>query len=374
MSPKALDALFGLALIGAAIAGLLAIPSDTATSAAARLAVLPLLAVTVGLHVLRRRAKARIGLGYLKPRAARIDEKQRTHFYHVVIEAMLRGRRKSKSRVTGNPMEDEDVIVALEMMRLLEEWKAASPGGKNTDAEYKSLFLLQAYALGRQPEDKREALLDEVTDPAPFLALRRKVEEAIAARAKRAVPAEKVTDMSHLLKGGWIAFLQSLPHPDPVLWHDVATDFHGIEKNGRLDAAFWILGQPDCDRATASDFIRGFVAHGLFETAARSGDPTGLNAFQTVVQRYNAGFYKWFGIVPDAGGIEPIGETVEGDFDDAAVAAMMRRIADAAGIGPVSVPVGLLSFKDKPTSPMPGLVRSPYAFWDDAGLHIRATL
>lgn len=371
MRPRIIEVLFGIALIAATVSGLLAIPSDTETSATARIAFPLLAALAVTLKVLHRRAKSRIGLGFLKPGAARMDERERNRVFHVVIEAQLRGRQKSKSGVFGDPMENEDVIVALEMSRLLEEWKAGNPGGKNTDAEFKSLFLLQAYAFSKHPEDKREALLDEVSDPAPFRALRRRVEEAIAARAKRAVPKEKVTDMSHLLKGGWTAFLQGMPHPDPVLWHGVATDFHGIEKNGRLDAAFWLLGQPECDRATASDFIRGFVAYEFFETAAQSGDTKRVNAFQTVVQRYNAGFYKWFGIVPDVGGIDPIAETVEGDFDDVAVAAMMRRIADATGIGPVTVPAGLLSFKDKPKSPMPGLVRSPYEFWDDAGLHIR---
>lgn len=374
MRPRIIEVLFGIALIGAAVSGLLAIPSDTDTSAIARL-VFPLLAaLVVALKVLQRRAKAKFGLGYLKPGAARMNERERNRVFHVVIEAQLRGRRKLNSRVTGNPMEHEDVIVSTEMLRLLEEWKAANPDGKNTDAEYKSLFLLQAYAFSTEPDEKRDAFLDEINDPAAFRAFRQRVQAAIAARAKRAVPKEKVTDMSHLLKGGWTAFLQGMPHPDPVLWHGLATDFHGIEKNGRLDAAFWLLGQPECDRATASDFIRGFVAYELFETAARSSDTTRLNAFKTLVQRYNAGFYKWFGIVPDVGGIEPIAETVEGDFDDVAVAAMMRRIAAETGIGPVTVPVGLLSFKDRPTNPMPGLIRSAYEFWDDAGLHIRETV
>jgi hypothetical protein len=365
---------FGLSLIGAAITGLLAVPSDTPTSGAARIVFPVFCVLAIGLFLLRRRAQANEGLGFMKPGTTRLSEFERTRAHAEIIRVAHDALKYIRKPSSTEPMTKDIVIVSQEIQRLSALWRAANPHRNQSDAETQSLYLLQTYALSTSPQAKREELLANVADPAPFRALRCRVEEATAARAARAVPTEKVTDMSHLLKDGWTAFLQGMPHPDPVLWHGVATDFHGIEKNGRLDAAFWLLGQPECDRATASDFIRGFVAYELFETAARSGDTARLNAFQTVVQRYNAGFYEWFGIVPDAGGIEPIAETVEGDFDDTAVAAMMRRIAAARGMNPVTVPVGLLSFKTRPTNPMPGLVRSPYEFWEDAGLHTRETI
>ena len=111
------------------------------------------------------------------------------------------------------------------------------------------------------------------------------------------------------MKDGWIPFLRGLSHRDPFLWHGIATDFHEINHRGRLDAAFWILEQPECDRATSSDFIRGFGATELFEFAAKSKDTARLNAFQEVINRYNSGDYIWFGLEPDVGGIEPTAET-----------------------------------------------------------------
>lgn len=179
------------------------------------------------------------------------------------------------------------------------------------------------------------------------------------------------TKMDHLLKEGWLPFLRGLSQPDPHLWHGIATDFHEITHRGRLDAAFWILEQRECDRATASDFIRGFIATELFEIAAKSNDRARLNAFQEVINRYNSGYYVWFSIAPDAGGIEPIAETIDGLFGDKAVAAMLNRVTQSAGVTDFTAPIGLLTADDKPNNPMPNLVRSPYDFWDDAGLHLR---
>lgn len=270
-----------------------------------------------------------------------------------------------------------EYIVGQEISRFTAEWKAARKTGPMSAAETQSLYQLARYALAPVSEEERKAFLKDVADPTLFISLRKKVLDIQAGKqnAQRDFDDWKATvgstDMTHLLKDGWIAFLRGLGAPDPVLWHGVATDFHGIEARGRLEAAFWILAQPECDRATASDFIRGFVANELMETAARTGDTVRLKAFQDVIDRYNAGFYVRFGIVPDASGIEPIAETITGPFDDKAVASMMDRIVRDTGIAPLRKPVGLLGHEAKPIEPMPITTRSPYDFWDDAGLHLR---
>jgi hypothetical protein len=267
-------------------------------------------------------------------------------------------------------------IVGQEISRLTEEWKAARKTGAMSPAETRSLYQLARYARAPVSEEEREVCLKDVADPALFLSLRKKVVDIQAGQqsAQRDFDDWKAavgrTDMSHLLKDGWIAFFRSLDAPDPLLWHGIATDFHGIEAHGRLGAAFWILAQPECDRATASDFIRGFVANELMETAARTGDTVRLKAFQDVIDRYNAGFYARSGIGPNVGGIEPIAETIIGPFDDRAVATMMDRIVRDTRITPLRKPVGLLGHEAKPIDPMPITTRSPYDFWDDAGLHL----
>lgn len=369
---KGLSVLFGVSLIALALAVLLAIPSDTPASGIARLLVPVLAIVTVALFVLHRRATAAVGAGLLRPgSAAGLGKAEHTAMALAVVNALM------DAKAAPGGKQSAEYIVGQEISRLTAEWKAARKTGPMSPAETRSLYQLAQYALAPVSEDERQVFLKDVVDPTLFVALRQKVVQIQTGKqvARRDFEAWKAavgnTDMTHLLKDGWIAFLRSLDAPDPVLWHGVATDFHGIEARGRLEAAFWILQQPECDRATASDFIRGFVANELLETAARTADTHRLAEFQDVIDRYNAGFYAWFGIKPDVGGIEPIAETISGPFDDGAVATMMDRIVRMTGIPPLRKPVGLLGHDAKPDTPMPGTIRSPYDFWDDAGLHLR---
>jgi hypothetical protein len=307
----------------------------------------------------------------LKPGRYRKPDEKVLNQMTAYVTGIYKAGMKAKGRVTP------DSLVCEEFVRLNEVWRAARTGKTGTFAEIRSLYQLGLYATSDGPDEKLAAYLKDVADPAPFIALRQKVLALATDRQSRQRAFEDwkatvgSTDMTHLLKDGWIPFLRSLPAPDPDLWHGVATDFHAIEARGRLDAAFWILEQGQCDKATASDFIRGFVANELLEKAARARNQQRLTAFQDVIDRYNAGFYLRFAIVPDAAGIEPIAETTEGPFDDRAVGAMVDRIVRKTGIPPLRKPVGLLRHEDKPNAPMAGTVRSPYDFQDDAGLHLR---
>jgi hypothetical protein len=368
---KPFDVAFGLGLIALALSVLMAIPSDTSTSSIARILV-PVLAVATGaLFVLRRRATDAVGVGLLKPgRYPPLDKKEHAAMTLRVINVLMDGKASQGSTTAQS-------IVTEELSRLTAEWTAKRRTGVQTGPETRSLFQLANFALANIPDEKRAEYLKDVADPKLFHALRQKVLPLETDKQTRQQDfadwkaSVGKTDMTHLLKDGWIAFLRHLPAPDPVLWHGIATDFHAIEARGRLEAAFWILAQPECDRATASDFIRGFVAVELLERTARAGDTQRLAAFHDVITRYNSAFYRWFGIVPDAGGIEPIAEALDGPFDDTAVARMMDRIVRDTGIKPLPKPVGLLGHDTRPDHPMPGLNRSPYDFWDDAGLHLR---
>lgn len=365
------DLLFGVSLIALSLSGLLAIPSDTPASGFARVAFAILAPVSIVLFALRRRERTNFGMGLMKPGTPGMSKAQATSMRLAVVNTMMAVKTYPNAKGT------EEYVVTQEISRLSAEWKAMRKTGTQTDAELQSLFLLLSYAQDKGPEDRRQTLLADVADTAPFFELRQKVEEirGRGASEQQAYNEWKTavgnTKMDHLLKDCWLPFLRSLSHPDPYLWHGVTTDFHEINYRGRLDAAFWILEQRECDRATASDFIRGFVANELFESAAKSNDTARLNAFQEVINRYNSGYYIWFGIGPDLSGIEPIAETTDGPFDDKAVAAMLKRIAHATGYPAFTAPIGLLTADDTPNNPMPGLVRSPYDFWDDAGLHLR---
>lgn len=179
--------------------------------------------------------------------------------------------------------------------------------------------------------------------------------------AQAAKPVPVNYDRNHLLENGWGSFLASLPSADPVLMHDIVTDFHNIDKpiavapfrgtdpGGRLGVAFDWLRNPDCDRATASDFIRGFVGGELYAQAIAKRDMEKLGAFAEVIDRFNAGFYQRFAIQPDMRGIECIYDTPPfDDFGHEAVAWLMAKSEAEHGFPPMSRPVGLLGYADKP--------------------------
>lgn len=201
-----------------------------------------------------------------------------------------------------------------------------------------------------------------------FLALRKKVDDWYAEAARREAAHQawlgKVgdTDQGHLLKDGWIAFLQSLPGPDIRLWHGIATDFHELDGD-RLDAAFWILEQAACDRATASDFIAGYLRYRLGDGhAGSSRRDARLARFASLVEAYNAGRYTAHSI--------RAGEHLGNAMRDSEADAILGRYELAQGIEGLPRPKGLIDSTIDPSDPPDRGYKSPYAFWDDAGLHL----
>lgn len=103
------------------------------------------------------------------------------------------------------------------------------------------------------------------------------------------------TDANFLVGKGWLPFLQSLDGPDILLWHDVTTQFYGIHGE-RLEAVFWILEQPECDKTTAWHFIAGFISWDLLvgelKREKRQGRTAVRDTFEIVLRRWNEEFYR----------------------------------------------------------------------------------
>ncbi|MEP2766581.1 MAG: hypothetical protein ABJU46_06905 [Paracoccaceae bacterium] len=172
-------------------------------------------------------------------------------------------------------------------------------------------------------------------------------------------------DQSHLLKDGWIAFLESLPSPDINLWHGIATDFHDMFGD-RLDAAFWIVEQEECDRATASDFIAGYLRFNLSAEYADITKPDeGLDRFVSIIKAYNSGRYKSHAL---AAGTH-IGH--EFALDDVAASEILSEYQTAHGLTDLPRPMNLIKSTTPAPDPNPSLFASPYAFSDDVGLHLK---
>jgi hypothetical protein len=200
-----------------------------------------------------------------------------------------------------------------------------------------------------------------------FFDLRKKVDDWYAERAAsndayHAWLAEVGNKgQSHLLKDGWISFLEHLPGPDIHLWHGVATDFNEMSRD-RLAAAFWILDQEACDRATASDFIKMYIAYEL-EGALKTGRADEVRRFTEIVEAYNNGRYRTHSITA--------GAHADAQLDDQGAATALEELELRFGIPFPSRPRGLVDSETPTSHPADRGYRSPYDFWYDEGLHLR---
>jgi hypothetical protein len=176
------------------------------------------------------------------------------------------------------------------------------------DSEIVSLYLLSRYALCAATPDlhlfeTRAGFLENVGNRAPFEAIEAQCRTVFAAmhdaQGGRAAWLERIggsPDASHLIRDGWLPFLQSLEAPDVQLWHEMATQATDLFGE-RLRAAFWVLEQPECDLVTAWNFIVVMAAWDLLEGEIRRDQSAGhtqtRDAFEAVLRRWNAGFYRW---------------------------------------------------------------------------------
>ncbi|MEP1765029.1 MAG: hypothetical protein ABJJ53_00010 [Sulfitobacter sp.] len=202
-----------------------------------------------------------------------------------------------------------------------------------------------------------------------FLTLRKKVDDWHATQNSHADAYKDWlnevgdTDQDHLLKDGWLAFLKGLPGPDIHLWHGIATDFHELYGD-RLDAVFWIVQQHACDRATASDFIRGYVRYKMDPLFADSSiENERMNLFVSIIENYNAGFYEAHSI---RAGVHLPDEPFDAEYE-----ALMRAYESKHSLDNLPRPKGLIDSSVSPIVPATRGYASPYAFSDDAGLHLK---
>lgn len=171
----------------------------------------------------------------------------------------------------------------------------------------------------------------------------------------------------HLLADGWLAFLRSLERPDIRLWHDIATEFHEFGSD-RLDAAFWILEQSECDRSTAWHFIVGMVSWQVIdEDLARQkelGQTRIRDAFEAVLQRWNAGFYQFHSIS------YPQNEDGEGHhgFESDTILSLLTKLEEKFGLEPFTYPTNLDQDLEFPKDDFSRSVSVGLYFYSDVGL------
>lgn len=179
------------------------------------------------------------------------------------------------------------------------------------DDELRSLYCLYMYvlwgdALNRGESARREQWLLDVEVTAPFIILDLSIRKFAEANVRRAVPNQEwahstvsVQTRSVVEVDSWIELLKATDPPDIYLWHQIATAFQDL-RGDLLDAVFWLLRQAPCDRATAHDFIAGFVSWDILhrEIAVRRGEERLAlwSEFCAVIERWNNGFYQFHSI------------------------------------------------------------------------------
>ncbi len=270
-------------------------------------------------------------------------------------------------------------LVAIEITRLVADWVQDRKSNRLSDDELRSIFQLNMYADPNNAltDEERATYLADVAEASRFTDLRNRIETYWRVREERAQDEDAWrahigdTAMNDLLKEGWVEFLVRQADFDPAFWHSIATGFDELDEGDRLEAAFWILQQADCDRATASDFIRGFAAYGYLEFYAEARDWPVLDRYRILIDRYNAGFYRWHGLRADVAGIRPVGVPVKGVFDTKALVALFEEIEEDSGIPALPRPKSLLDFDLAPGRAKPNTYASPYEVREGEGLHLR---
>ncbi len=293
---------------------------------------------------------------------------------HLISESIA----KSLFAWRGDSDGPSDLTKAQRMGALLREMAHDSdPGGQIvkgdldhgmvplSDAEIFSLYKLWQYS----PKDKRSAT--GVTSQEPFEELDRIISgfETQKAQVQARFEAWKKKtggpDADHLFANGILDFVSKSGVKDIAFWHSLATDFHDMFGD-HLDAVFWILERPECDRATAWHFIAGFVsweclrkelsslqapedpsAESDFQRRLRMRSAYVARSFEAVIRRWNEGFYRFHSLAPT----NTEGEGFHG-FSNADVDREMSAVEEKYGLGQLLRPVGLDVDLSKPKDDM----------------------
>lgn len=91
--------------------------------------------------------------------------------------------------------------------------------------------------------------------------------------------------------------LQAMYKPDVVLWHDIVTNMGHLNPD-RVRAIEWILSRPECDLGTVAAFLHVGIEFSVWEELQTYGGGE-FERLLTVIERWNAGFYRNSNLSPD---------------------------------------------------------------------------
>ncbi len=251
----------------------------------------------------------------------RIGEIARTA--NTVLDAARQEQAAGASKTTSPALDavrqSREVAIMMAITELRQHWVEPPTYRNWSPRQIRSGQLLIAYCM--EPDDTiAEAYLATVGDVEFFRRWRNKVQGAAKSakrKADRAAFLEKFELEQAKLRSVWEeatkdpaktwsgvgdTMREPVPEtpmrkaiqqaaPDPWLWHVVATDQHELNAD-RAACIFWILDQPECDRATVAEFIAGYLESENYWRAARAaaagGNAWQFSAFADLVARWNS--------------------------------------------------------------------------------------
>lgn len=370
---------WGAALIAACLGAMLAVGQGGLLTSPWTPLFLAGLAGSIGLGIVRRTRRRRPNrAGAMTPRRRPpLTQAESAVMTSTVLQAIQSHHLKVKT--TGNRPPPEDALLMDAVTTMRDSWNLPDdPDPAKGQDELRSTYNLIMFArtIDGTDADLQSRFLEDVADRAAFLGLRDRVLAARAtARAEKAaydawrVRHRGLIDAGYKLADGWLPFVQAMPGKDFVLWHNRIADFHEIEGHDVLDGVFWMLAQPECDRATAAEFIRGFahwhVLRSAADNVARGGDPWILDGYRAVIERWNAGFYRHATITP-----APDHHNAP-QFTQEMLLAKLAEASQVSGIPPFPEPVGVSDQTPRPAVPRQTRWRSDYDYVPGDGLILR---
>jgi len=174
---------------------------------------------------------------------------------------------------------------------------------------------------------------------------------------------------NHLIAEGWLPFLTALDAPDIDLWHQIISDFHELYGD-RLDAAYWILEQPECDRATAWTFLMGMMSWDVLmqvvHTDLRQKTRVNRDRFEAVVDKWDNGFYTRHALQAD-----PDAANGHYGLDFKVIREVYDQFATEYEIAPLRLPKDMEFDVSKSTDDKSRSVDLGLDFSDEEGLMLR---
>ncbi|GAA4220769.1 hypothetical protein GGQ68_000403 [Sagittula marina] len=186
--------------------------------------------------------------------------------------------------------------VAWTLLRVIQAWQPMTLS-EATETRLATLYMLERLLTSTPGEAGR--LAQYFRRPDSVLSLRDEIDQMALVRAEW----DRCNRLFLATQGLWtrqnndqttwrlIDGLQALGPADVDLWHHVVLHHDSTDPQQR-EAALWCLRHAACDQTTVATYLAHIVTDGTLVAAAQRGDSAYLCEIRTLIERWNAGYYR----------------------------------------------------------------------------------